>query len=336
MDAFQQDLAMKAAQDRHNIMGQFMHNFAKNMKMAVLSDSEGDMPEDERQRMMAELEGRPPPPEGEYDSEPAGVDATGRRHRRRHRPHKRMLNGGRPADDSEGGEVMLNGGRRESEVEQQEHEAAQEAQEHLEQAEELEQGDPPPRPHRRHMLNGGRRGGRAAAGGESSEAKIGAMKRDHAMFMKQLEECRDEDCIKQLYARQAQIRAARNGGHALPQARRQRHRVEAEEESEDSEDAPPPQQEEEEPREEEQPREEQQEEGGDSAEEEEPRPRPHHGAHPTVRDELGRPMPLLFGSADGAQTQETADKDEKSGAAPRSLFLAGLMIFSFLGMTLRA
>eukprot|EP00397_Hematodinium_sp_SG-2012_P031390 GEMP01033318.1.p1 GENE.GEMP01033318.1~~GEMP01033318.1.p1 ORF type:complete len:218 (+),score=55.35 GEMP01033318.1:156-809(+) len=37
------------------VMKQFMHNFARNMKYSILEDSRGDMPEEERQRMMREL-----------------------------------------------------------------------------------------------------------------------------------------------------------------------------------------------------------------------------------------------------------------------------------------
>merc|ERR1719316_905123 len=54
-DMFEADMAVKTAHDKHNMMHQFMRNFAKNMKYAVLEDSQGDMPEAERQRMMNEL-----------------------------------------------------------------------------------------------------------------------------------------------------------------------------------------------------------------------------------------------------------------------------------------
>jgi len=51
-DSFEAQVAVKAAGDRHTVMKQFMHNFAQNMRFAVLEDSGGDMPEEERQRMM--------------------------------------------------------------------------------------------------------------------------------------------------------------------------------------------------------------------------------------------------------------------------------------------
>lgn len=53
--AMHQAMAVKRAQDQHSMMSQFMSNFGANMKMAVLSDSEGDMPEEERQKLMEQL-----------------------------------------------------------------------------------------------------------------------------------------------------------------------------------------------------------------------------------------------------------------------------------------
>mmetsp|Transcript_72083 Transcript_72083/g.168866 ORF Transcript_72083/g.168866 Transcript_72083/m.168866 type:complete len:132 (+) Transcript_72083:133-528(+) len=39
-----------------SLMSQFMRSFAQNMKYAVLQDSKGDMPEEERQRQMRAIE----------------------------------------------------------------------------------------------------------------------------------------------------------------------------------------------------------------------------------------------------------------------------------------
>eukprot|EP00928_Gymnodinium_smaydae_P015372 TRINITY_DN1567_c1_g1_i2.p1 TRINITY_DN1567_c1_g1~~TRINITY_DN1567_c1_g1_i2.p1 ORF type:complete len:352 (+),score=51.83 TRINITY_DN1567_c1_g1_i2:43-1098(+) len=47
--------AVREARQRHQLMQQFMHNFANNMRYAVLSDSKGDIPEAERQAMMAKI-----------------------------------------------------------------------------------------------------------------------------------------------------------------------------------------------------------------------------------------------------------------------------------------
>eukprot|EP00747_Dinoflagellata_sp_TGD_P168282 gnl/TRDRNA2_/TRDRNA2_194295_c0_seq1.p1 gnl/TRDRNA2_/TRDRNA2_194295_c0~~gnl/TRDRNA2_/TRDRNA2_194295_c0_seq1.p1 ORF type:complete len:350 (-),score=97.26 gnl/TRDRNA2_/TRDRNA2_194295_c0_seq1:49-1098(-) len=62
-DAFEEEVAMRGARDRHQIMSSFLKNFARNMKMSVLSDSQGDMPEAERQRLLAQMQ----PDGGEYE-----------------------------------------------------------------------------------------------------------------------------------------------------------------------------------------------------------------------------------------------------------------------------
>merc|ERR1719316_2479012 len=86
-DEFAVDLAAKEAKQRHDVMSQFMNNFARNMRKAVLQDSQGDMPEDERQTMLAQIGGNDPV----VDDNP---DATYiRQQAHRHRRH--MLNGGR-------------------------------------------------------------------------------------------------------------------------------------------------------------------------------------------------------------------------------------------------
>merc|ERR1719217_242926 len=54
-DAFDRQRALRSANTQHQVMQQFLHNFARNMKYSVLADSAGDIPEAERQRMMQEL-----------------------------------------------------------------------------------------------------------------------------------------------------------------------------------------------------------------------------------------------------------------------------------------
>lgn len=96
-DEFSTDLAMKEASQRHQVMKQFMKNFAMNMRRAVLQDSGGDMPEDERQSMLAQVDSESPPEDN--------PDAEWMEHER-HAHHRHMLNGGRlvpshPAVDME-------------------------------------------------------------------------------------------------------------------------------------------------------------------------------------------------------------------------------------------
>mmetsp|Transcript_78480 Transcript_78480/g.139146 ORF Transcript_78480/g.139146 Transcript_78480/m.139146 type:complete len:282 (+) Transcript_78480:131-976(+) len=55
-DDFETAAAVRRAQKQHNIMQQFMRNFARNMRYSVLADSKGDMPEAERQRLMRQAE----------------------------------------------------------------------------------------------------------------------------------------------------------------------------------------------------------------------------------------------------------------------------------------
>lgn len=56
MEQMQRQAAIRRAQKQHAVMKQFMRNFANNMRLAVLADSRGDMPESERQRLMAKAE----------------------------------------------------------------------------------------------------------------------------------------------------------------------------------------------------------------------------------------------------------------------------------------
>lgn len=94
-DALDAQMALKTMKDRHDMMHQFMRNFATNMKYSVLADSKGDMPEEERQRLMYQLRpGVAPPSAGDEDD----ADATPmeqfpgpRRQSGRHH-HLRMLN----------------------------------------------------------------------------------------------------------------------------------------------------------------------------------------------------------------------------------------------------
>lgn len=56
VQALEEKAAVRRARASHQIMKQFMHNFARNMRYAILADSKGDMPEEERQRMLRQLQ----------------------------------------------------------------------------------------------------------------------------------------------------------------------------------------------------------------------------------------------------------------------------------------
>jgi len=104
------DHVQRMAKGKHNMISQFMKNFARNMRYSVLEDSEGDMPEEERRRMMEEINsqrGGPPPEESAHHEEntlPIEQIAEQMRprfrsggmqheeHTRRHRHRFRMLN----------------------------------------------------------------------------------------------------------------------------------------------------------------------------------------------------------------------------------------------------
>jgi hypothetical protein len=66
--------AMRRANSQHAVMKQFMNTFANNMRLSVLADSKGDMPEEERQRLIAKAEAAKEGSTGEPagDSEDAG------------------------------------------------------------------------------------------------------------------------------------------------------------------------------------------------------------------------------------------------------------------------
>lgn len=97
--------AMRRANSQHAVMKQFMRSFANNMRLSVLADSKGDMPEEERQRLIAKAEaekqeegggppadgpGFGPPPAAESDDEMESPPPPPRPHRR----HHAMLNMG--------------------------------------------------------------------------------------------------------------------------------------------------------------------------------------------------------------------------------------------------
>lgn len=88
-DQFTADLAVKEAANRHSVMQQFMKNFARNMRRAVLQDSGGDMPEEERQTMLAQVSDGDSSPEAEDNPDAAWMKQQRRAH------HRHMLNGGR-------------------------------------------------------------------------------------------------------------------------------------------------------------------------------------------------------------------------------------------------
>lgn len=76
-DAFDQEVVARRAASQHEVMTQFMHNFARNLKYAVLADSKGDLPEAERQRLMHEIRPDSAPVDGnEVASPSAGLPAT--------------------------------------------------------------------------------------------------------------------------------------------------------------------------------------------------------------------------------------------------------------------
>lgn len=103
--------AQRIAKGKHNMISQFMKNFARNMRYSVLEDSEGDMPEEERRRMMDEIDaarGGPPPGSSHHEDNALPIEQiteqmrprfrSGRtqheEHARRHRHRFHMLNQG--------------------------------------------------------------------------------------------------------------------------------------------------------------------------------------------------------------------------------------------------
>lgn len=126
---FERDMVVRRAHDQHSMMSQFMKGFAQNMKMNVLADSEGDMPEEERQTMMAKLEARGAAAPADSDDDmtyfpsapkppvrrrgmPRVSFRAGEGRVMRHHSHGRMLNGRRaqrraiPVDEDQLGPAM--------------------------------------------------------------------------------------------------------------------------------------------------------------------------------------------------------------------------------------
>lgn len=62
---FQRASAERRAKKQHAVMSQFMKKFARNMRLSVLEDSRGDMPEEQRQRLIAQAEAQQQAENGE-------------------------------------------------------------------------------------------------------------------------------------------------------------------------------------------------------------------------------------------------------------------------------
>lgn len=107
IEKVQERAAMHRAHNQHAVMKQFMTTFANNMRLSVLADSKGDMPEAERQRLIAKAEAQkqgsngddaptgggggpgmgPPPQEEEADGAEEMAPPPPR-----HAPRRHMLN----------------------------------------------------------------------------------------------------------------------------------------------------------------------------------------------------------------------------------------------------
>eukprot|EP00929_Paragymnodinium_shiwhaense_P115668 TRINITY_DN84680_c0_g1_i1.p1 TRINITY_DN84680_c0_g1~~TRINITY_DN84680_c0_g1_i1.p1 ORF type:complete len:373 (-),score=85.40 TRINITY_DN84680_c0_g1_i1:106-1224(-) len=302
-DAFDRQRAFRRANTQHQVMQEFLHNFARNMKYSVLADSAGDIPEAERQRMMRELRPDMPGPmsrrgmpggdadDGPTDEEiarqfPGGPGMRAAAHRRS-MPHRRVH--------------MLNAAPREH--------SAPEAPA----AEEQPVQEPPVQGHgaRRHA----------------------ARQRAHSDVMNRINACGDEACVRAVLAeahRGRQVRqqvpdgddgedavlavAARAGGGGGGDAG-----GEAEQQSEPEPAALP-----------------------DEAQPQRPPTSKHRGnkrkhhrpmllggnREQVVRDALGRPMPLLFSAH-----PENAAAKQSSGRPLPALVSASLMLASMLLLT---
>lgn len=88
---------VREARIQHRTMKQFMRNFARNLKLSVLEDSKGDMPEEERLGYIAKLKKGEDIAIASGKHHPAPEQSVHRRHRHHkhpHHPHQRtMLNG---------------------------------------------------------------------------------------------------------------------------------------------------------------------------------------------------------------------------------------------------
>jgi len=106
---------VREAKAQHKVMKQFMKDFARNLKLSVLEDSKGDMPEEERLADIAKLKAgqdiATPPAKKHTHQKPdlvqdaAQVGHKQHQHQHRHRHHAKhaktdgkvhMLNGGPP------------------------------------------------------------------------------------------------------------------------------------------------------------------------------------------------------------------------------------------------
>lgn len=280
LDAVQAQVALKSAAEQHNVIHQFMHNFATNMRYAVLEDSKGDIPEEERQRMMHAIE-------AERGGPPMQLEATPQAHHH----HPQMLN------------------------------SESRFQERFQEEEQDGERLPPARPTRhRQMLNS------EFHGGPSGQMTPGAeeMQRAHAEFMHQVNRCTDADCIKRLYAMQAQRRkqlAMRLRSSGLPQP----HQDNVGRAHQSSEDDDEP----------EAPRTVPQRDAEDDGEpevldaDEDPTPAsPPQPSSPSlkVRDAMGRTMPLLFGGQPAKQMPRSASMPKFMSATPLAfVFLTAML-----------
>jgi len=101
--------AQRSEKRKHDMISQFMKNFARNMRYSVLEDSEGDMPEEQRQNMMQEINdarGGPPPESMQHEENALPIEQVAEQMRprfrssgmqreepsRRHRHRSHMLN----------------------------------------------------------------------------------------------------------------------------------------------------------------------------------------------------------------------------------------------------
>jgi len=109
--------ARDGGNSQHAVMKKFMRSFANNMRLSVLSDSKGDMPEAQRQRLIAKAEAQKegaepppqemPPPEAEASEEMAEPPPQQRAPRRHminmaEARHRRMPMRHRLLPDAEG------------------------------------------------------------------------------------------------------------------------------------------------------------------------------------------------------------------------------------------
>lgn len=307
-DAFEMQRARHRANTQHQVMQQFLHDFARNMKYSVLADSAGDIPEAQRQRMMAELRPdlnarRGGADDGPTDEEierqfPGGPGERRAAMRPRHPPHRRirMLNAA-PADAARAGAAPAEEERG---------------------AEEMSAG---------------------AGGSDIARVRSQQSRRLHSDVMRRIGSCSDEACVQSVLAEAHHARQSRHyrrqsrpadadGGEDAVLAVASRGGGGGEQ---DANAAPP-----------EAAGEEQADaaaammSGGDAGEDAPVKPHPkHHRLHAmlgarerVVRDALGRPMPLLFSASPPEKAAAVL-----SSSKPSLLLLAGpalIAIFTLL------